>query len=158
MTITTSSVLTEPSSGAFLRPPHRLRGHPGCGRWLTEITRTARPRMATRRRATLLWRHSRRAGGGNEKTPSLQRANCTVDALHCPGRFRTVVLPLPFLSHYGHECPLRPVRCRASWRLASNYQVTVWGERRDVNGASDHAPPDCIRSSSILNDYKIPLR
>jgi len=61
------------------------------------------PRTDMRRRTRLPWRHSRRAGGGNEKTPSLQRANCTVDALHCPGRFRTVVLPLPFLSHYGHE-------------------------------------------------------
>jgi hypothetical protein len=34
-----SSVLTERSSDAFLRPPHRPRGHPGCG----YITRTGRP-------------------------------------------------------------------------------------------------------------------
>jgi hypothetical protein len=40
MTITTSSVQVDASSGGFLRLPNRLPGHPGFGRWLTEITRT----------------------------------------------------------------------------------------------------------------------
>src|SRR5262245_57783734 len=43
MTIMTSSVLADSSSGAFLRP-HRLWGHRGCGRWLTGSTRTERRR------------------------------------------------------------------------------------------------------------------
>jgi hypothetical protein len=48
MTITMSSVLTESSSGAFSRPPNRLRGSPGCGHWLTGITRTESPRTDMR--------------------------------------------------------------------------------------------------------------
>src|SRR5262249_14668442 len=37
----------------------------GCRRWPTAITRTARRRTATRRRARLRWQHSPRAGDGN---------------------------------------------------------------------------------------------
>src|SRR5262249_12574711 len=62
MTITTSSVLTVSSSDAFLRPPHRLWGHPGCGRWLTGITRTARRRTNMRQHGTPLCRHSLKVG------------------------------------------------------------------------------------------------
>jgi hypothetical protein len=65
MTITTSSVLTESSSGAFLRPPHRLRGHPGCGRWLTGITRTERLRTDMRQHGRRPCRHS--LGAGTER-------------------------------------------------------------------------------------------
>src|SRR6266478_3325115 len=62
MTITMSSVLMESPSGAFLRPPHRLRGRPGCGRWLMEITRAERPRTDMRQRGRRPCRHSLRAG------------------------------------------------------------------------------------------------
>src|SRR5262245_24231534 len=61
MTIPTSSVLGGSSSGAFLKP-HRLRGHRGCGRWLTENTRTERRRMDTRQHATPPCRHLLGAG------------------------------------------------------------------------------------------------
>jgi len=65
ITITTSSVLTESSSGAFLRPPHRLGGHSGCGRWLTGITRTERPRTDMSKHGTPLCTHS--LGAGTER-------------------------------------------------------------------------------------------
>jgi len=48
--------------GAFLRPPHPLQGHPGCGRWHTGITRTERSRMDMRQHARPLCRHSLTAG------------------------------------------------------------------------------------------------
>jgi hypothetical protein len=66
MTITTSSMLTDSLSGAFLGPPHRLLWeHLGYGRWLTGIMSTARRRTAMPRRARLRWPHSPRAGGGS---------------------------------------------------------------------------------------------
>src|SRR5262249_27352134 len=49
-------------TGAFLRPPHRLPGDPGCGPWLRGITRTERPRMDMRQHVTPPCRHSRGAG------------------------------------------------------------------------------------------------
>src|SRR6516165_199598 len=60
MTIATSS---------FLRPPHRLWGHPGCGHWLTGITRTERRRTDMRQHGTALCRHSPGAG-------TTERADC----------------------------------------------------------------------------------
>jgi len=65
MRITTSSVLTASSSGASLRLPRRLLGHPGCGFWDPGIERIERPPRDMRQRARPLCRHSQ--GGGTER-------------------------------------------------------------------------------------------
>jgi len=71
MTIMTSSMMADSSSGAFLRLPNVLRGHPGCGRWLMGITRTEHRRTDMRQHGRPLCRHS--LGAGTERrdpTPS----------------------------------------------------------------------------------------
>jgi hypothetical protein len=99
MTITTSSVPADSSSGAFLRPPHRLRGHPRCRRWLTGITRTERPHTDMRQHGRRPCGHSLRAG--TERRDRISYA----------------VKPRPKVSGHFPSCGLRRV-----WPSAHNWQ------------------------------------
>jgi hypothetical protein len=57
------------ASGAFLRPPHRVQGHSGCGRWLTQITRTERSRMDMRQLARPLCTRFSLGAGTERRDP-----------------------------------------------------------------------------------------
>src|SRR5262249_27317362 len=110
MTITTSSVLTDSSSGAFLRPSHRLRGHPGCGRWPTGITRTERLRMDMRQHVTPPCRHSR--GADTERRDRRCVAKPGVGQRPAPrSAGRKLVLRLT-TSSYLAGCPIGPSASR----------------------------------------------
>ena len=139
MTITMSSVLTESSSGASLRPPHRLSGHPGCGRWLTEITRTERRRTDMRQPGTALCRRS--LGAGTERRDRCCVAKPVVpdaSTRQAPPRSPQEAAGLCRARDTAHgmtSCPLASQRriaaASSSWRLT-------------LRRASVHAPSKAV--------------
>jgi hypothetical protein len=160
MTITTSSVLTDLSSGAFLRPLNRLRGHPGCGRWLTGITRTERRRTDMRQHGRPLCRHS--LGAGTERRDQRCGHGSRLEPLRASKR-RSTPSPKKRLGISSRR------RWIASWlgrakRRPSQYEghpcvISGLGYPKATLGGSSAAAPR-LRPGSILrlfNTYIITM-
>jgi hypothetical protein len=129
------SMIADSSSGVSLRPQHRLRGHRGCGHWLTGSTRTERRRTAMLRRARQQWLHSPRAGGEND-CHHLHMTSYTWLA----GPNATGPIEAPRVHQLSRRRDLGVNSSRTAVCRVSVAQFVMWVRSRKIDGSNYAAP------------------